>query len=251
LKFINRAAAQLLIDQPDRVLFYAHLGSMAMSEDGEDLYGWLKKLTPVPIPGVGTTLIDLSFTNPYSDALLMNIGDLEDLFGETANITTNINPVLRAGLRTAGEAVYGATGRRFPLLEVVPRPGYLEGDPGSTTRGFGDVVGGIAYQNFRTFAGPARFLTDVAPTVRVPGTDVLLGPGPRYQQGSPRTTGVYSRPLLSPTQERITAILSGFGIPSPQANLDQVQEQARLRKRNELRMLRRRQQERRLSRIGR
>jgi len=154
-------------------------------------------------------------------------------------------------LRTGGEIAYGVSGRRFPLLETVSRPGYLEGRPGTTTRGLGDVLGGIAYQNFRTFAGPYRFLTDVAPTVRVPGTDVLLGPGPRYGQGSPRTTGVYSRPLLSPTQERIGAVLQGLGVPVPSAQLSEAQAQGRQIRRTGIQSLRRRERERRLSRIGR
>ena len=245
VKFINKAAAQLVISQPDRVLFYAHLGSMATGDDGNDLYDWLKNQTAVPIPGIGTVLIDLSFTNPYSDAIIFGRNPIE----ESAEIATNVSPILRAGLRTGGEIAYGVSGRRFPLLETVSRPGYLEGRPGTTTRGLGDVLGGIAYQNFRTFAGPYRFLTDVAPTVRVPGTDVLLGPGPRYGQGSPRTTGVYSRPLLSPTQERIGAVLQGLGIPAPSAQLSEAQAQGRQIRRTGIQSLRRRERERRLSRI--
>ena len=245
VKFINKAAAQLVISQPDRVLFYAHLGSMATGDDGNDLYDWLKNQTAVPIPGIGTVLIDLSFTNPYSDAIIFGRNPIE----ESTEVATNVSPILRAGLRTGGEIAYGVSGRRFPLLETVSRPGYLEGRPGTTTRGLGDVLGGIAYQNFRTFAGPYRFLTDVAPTVRVPGTDVLLGPGPRYGQGSPRTTGVYSRPLLSPTQERIGAVLQGLGVPAPSAQLSEAQAQGRQIRRTGIQSLRRRERERRLSRI--
>ena len=245
VKFINKAAAQLVISQPDRVLFYAHLGSMATGDDGNDLYDWLKNQTVVPIPGIGTVLIDLSFTNPYSDAIIFGRNPIE----ESTEVATNVSPILRAGLRTGGEIAYGVSGRRFPLLETVSRPGYLEGRPGTTTRGFGDMLGGIAYQNFRTFAGPYRFLTDVAPTVRIPGTDVLLGPGPRYGQGSPRTTGVYSRPLLSPTQERIGAVLQGLGVPVPSAQLSEAQAQGREIRRTGIQSLRRRERERRLSRI--
>ena len=246
VKFINKAAAQLLISQPDRVLFYAHLGSLATGDDGEFLYDWLRNLTPVPIPGMGTTLIDLSFTNPYSDAILMGRSPFEEL-SETA---TNVSPIIRAGLRTAGELTFGVSGRRFPLFEYVSRPGYLEGRPEATSRTMGDVLGGIAYQNFRTFAGPYRFLTDVMPTGRIPGTDVMLGPGPRYPQGSARTTGLYSRPLLSPTQERIGALLQGFGVPVPAAQLSQAQAQGRQLARLNRQALLRRARERRLSRVG-
>jgi hypothetical protein len=247
LKFINKAAADLLVSQPDRVLFYAHLGSLALGDDGNDLYDWLKNQTAVRIPGYGVALMDLSFMNPYTDAIIFG----RNIAEEAAGAATSVSPLITAATRTAGEIAYGLTGREFPLLNVGARPGYLEGRPGSTTRSLGDVLGGIGYQNFRTFAGPLRFLTEVAPTVRVPGTDVLLGPGPRYQQGSPRTTGLYSKPLLSPTQQRIGAILRGFGVPMPSARLTSATTQGKTIGRNEADALRRRQQQRRLSRIGR
>lgn len=246
IKFINTAAGQLLLTQPDRVLFYTHLGSMVLGDDADEFYGWLNKQIPVPTP-FGTFLVDLSFLNPYSDAALLQRNPLVS----SADVATGISPIIGMPAAAIGELYYGATGDRLPYLSAASRPGYLEGKPGQTTRTWGDTLGGIGYMNFRTFAGPFRFLTEVSPTVRVPGTDVLLGPGRRFPQGSPRTSGVYSRPLLSSTGQRVSAVLRSFGIPGPSAEIEEARRQAREQARLGARSLRRRQQERRLSRIGR
>lgn len=246
IRFINTAAGELLLSQPDRVLFYAHLGSMALGDDAEEFRGWMKDQVPVPTPW-GTFLMDLSFLNPYSDALILS----SDPFSSSVETATGISPVLSLPLGALAEGYYSATGSPPPLLRVGSRPGYLEGRPGETTRTLGDTLGGLGYQTFRAFAGPFRLATEIAPTVRVPGTDVLLGPGPRYPQGSPRTTGIYSRARLSPTQQRISALLRTFGIPAPTADIEQARLQSAEQRRAGARALRRRENERRLSRIGR
>lgn len=246
IRFINTAAGELLLSQPDRVLFYAHLGSMAIGDDADEFRGWMKDQVPVPTPW-GTFLMDLSFLNPYSDALILS----SDPFSSSVETATGISPVLSLPLGALAEGYYSATGSPPPLLRVGSRPGYLEGRPGETTRTLGDTLGGLGYQTFRAFAGPFRLATEIAPTVRVPGTDVLLGPGPRYPQGSPRTTGIYARPRLSPTQQRISAVLRTFGIPAPTADIEQARLQSAEQRRAGARALRRRENERRLSRIGR
>lgn len=246
IKFINTAAAQLLLTQPDRVLFYTHLGSLAMGDDAEEFYGWMRSQVPVPTPW-GTFMMDLSFLNPYADALLLQT----DPFASSLETATGISPVLSLPLGAIAESYYAATGSAPPLLRVSSRPGYLEGRPDQTTRTLGDTLGGLGYQTFRAFAGPFRLATEIAPTMYVPGTDVLLGPGPRYPQGSPRTTGIYARPRLSPTQQRISAALRSFGIPAPTADIEQARLQAAEQRRAGARALRRRERERRLSRIGR
>ena len=244
IRFINTAAGQLILTQPDRVLFYAHLGSMAVGDDAEEFTGWLRDQVPVPTPW-GTFMMDLSFLNPYSDALLLS----RDPFTSSVETATGISPVLSLPLSALAEGYYSATGSPPPLLRVGSRPGYLEGRPGETTRTLGDTLGGLGYQTFRAFAGPFRLATELAPTVRVPLTDVLLGPGPRYPQGSPRTTGIYARPRLSPTQQRISAVLRTFGIPAPTADIEQARLQSADQRRAGARALRRRENERRLSRI--
>ena len=217
IKFINTAAAKLLLDNPDRVLFYSHLGSMTMDPDSEGLYKWLQGQTPI-----GGLLFDLSFTNPYTDATLFQSNPFE----AGAEQATSISPVLSFGLSTLGEAVYGMSGRKLPLLTVVSRPSYLEGRPESSSRGFGDTLGGIAYMGLKSFGGPARNILDIGPTGKIPFTDIAIGPGQRFPQGSARTEGRYAEPRLSPNTARLSAFLRTFGLPGPSITMEEARRQA-------------------------
>ena len=218
IKFINKAAYELAIDSPDRVLFYAHLGSMASDPDDMGLADWLKGKTPI----MGA-LFDLSFMNPYSDALLLTENPLTD----ATETFTSLSPAITTPLRVAGELSYGMTGRQFPILMYGSRPSYLEGRPGATTRTAGDVLGGAAYLGIRGLVPIARNVFDILPTGTIPGTDIATGPVQRFGQGSLRTTGSYATPRLSPTVGRVGALLRTFGIPAPLISQELAQEQAK------------------------
>ena len=217
VKFINTAAGKLLLDDPDRVLFYGHLGSMTMDPDAEGLYEWLRGQTPV-----AGYLFDLSFTNPYADALLFQNNPLEASFEQA----TSVSPVITFSLSGLGELAYGATGRKFPLLTTVSRPSYLEGRPGATTRTWGDTLGGVAYMGLKSFGGPARNLLDIGPSGTIPFTDIATGPGPKFPQGSLRTEGRYAQPRLSPWTSRISSTLRTFGLPAPTITVEEAARQA-------------------------
>ena len=218
IKFINTAAGKLLLDSPDRVLFYAHLGSMTMDPDSEGLYSWLQGKTPI-----GGLLFDLSFTNPYTDAILLQ----KNPFEAGLEQATSISPVLSLGLSTLGEAAYFATGRKYPLLITGSRPSYLEGSPQSSSASIGDFVGGVAYQGLKAFGGPARNLLEVGPVgAKIPGTDVAIGPGKRFGQGSLRTEGRYSELGLTPTTARLSSLLRTFGLPGPIISMEEAKRQA-------------------------
>jgi hypothetical protein len=218
IKFINTAAGKLLLDSPDRVLFYAHLGSMTMDPDSEGLYSWLQGKTPM-----GGLLFNLSFTNPYTDAILLQ----KNPFEAGLEQATSISPVLSLGLSTLGEAAYFATGRKYPLLITGSRPSYLEGSPQSSSASIGDFVGGVAYQGLKAFGGPARNLLEVGPVgAKIPGTDVAIGPGKRFGQGSLRTEGRYSELGLTPTTARLSSLLRTFGLPGPIISMEEAKRQA-------------------------
>jgi hypothetical protein len=218
LKFINKAALELAVDNPDRVLFYAHLGSMAAEDDNMGLSDWLSGKTPM----LGS-LWDLSFMNPYADALIY----AKNPFEEATETFTGISPALSTPLKIAGELSYGFTGRRFPLFDVVSRPTYLEGRREAGDRSPGDTLGGAAYLGIRGLVPIARNVFDILPEGTIPGTDIATGPVQRFGQGSRRTTGAYAAPRLTPTTARVSALLRTFGIPAPLISIELAQQQAK------------------------
>jgi len=218
IKFINKAAFELAADSPERVLLFANLGSMMTEGDDTGLADWLRGKTPV----MGY-FVDLNFLNPYSDAALFTRNPFTDVL-ETGS---SVSPAITFPLTVANELYYGQTGRNLPLAPQLSRPGYLEGRPEATTRGFGDVLGGIGYKGLTTFGGPFRNILDVLPTGTIPGTDIATGPAPRFGQGSLRTTGAYAEPRLGPVAGRISPLLRTFGVPAPLIDVKQAREQAR------------------------
>jgi hypothetical protein len=224
MKFINKAAMQLLIDQPDRLVFMAHLGGLSLEEDAEGLWDFLKGK-----PIVGGAYTDLGFTNPYADAVPFMFTGNQNPLSAAIEESQSISPVLSYPLYAAGEIAYGLTGRQQPLLPTFSRPGYLEGRPGETTRTLGDTLGGLAYYGLKQFGGPARNIMELSPVdFRVPGTDVSFGyPGvPRFPQGSLRTTGQYGVRRLSPTAGRLSAVMRTLGMPAPIVSADVVSRSA-------------------------
>jgi hypothetical protein len=217
IKFINKAAYELAIDSPDRVLFYAHLGSMAADPDDSGLAEWLQGKTPL----MGS-LFDLSFLNPYSDAIVFTRNPLAD----ATETFTSLSPTVVVPLKVGGELAYGFTGREYPFLQTVSRPGYLEGRPEASTRGLGDILGGAAYLGVRGLVPIARNVFDILPTGTIPGTDIATGPVQRFGQGSLRTTGAYAEPRLSPVAGRVGALLRTFGVPAPLISQEMAQRQA-------------------------
>lgn len=236
IRFINKAAFDLAVDSPERVLLAAHLGSMATEGDDNGLADWLRGKTPV----LGT-FVDLNFLNPYSDAVLFNRNPFTDIL-ETG---TSVSPAITYPLTVANELYYGGTGRNLPLMPQLSRPGYLEGRPGATTRGIGDVLGGIAYKGLTTFGGPLRNILDVLPEGQIPFTDIATGPVTRFGQGSLRTTGAFAEPRLGPVAGRISPLLRTFGIPAPLVNENlarrQAQQQAQRDRAARLRRIKERQ----------
>ena len=235
IKYINKAAMKLVIDNPDRVLFYAHLGAIVADPNQKDFYDWLRGKTPI-----GGFLFDLSFTNPYEDALLYSGNPL----AATAEQFTSLSPAITFPLNAINETVYATSGRNLIPFSPITRPGYLEGRPNASTRGIGDVLGGIGYMGLKSFGGPFRNILSVLPTGTIPGTDVATGPVNRYPQGSARTTGAYSDPRLSPTAGRLSAVLSTFGIPAPIFEYDEAIRQGKLQGQRDRAALLRRIQER-------
>lgn len=215
MRYINRAAADLLLNQPDRVLLAAHLGSIVSSGEGDDWLDWLQEKTPGPFG----YLFDLRFLNPYGDAVLFQKNPLKYL-GQELN---SVSPVIQKSVDAANIVSNYATGSRLiPYGREVSRPGYTEGGIGQSAMGFGDMLGELGYTGLTAFGGPYRNLLDVlpskipllAPKGNIIGTDVAIGPINRFPQGS-RKTGEYARPRLSPTVGRLSAILKTFGIPAP------------------------------------
>ena len=217
IKFINTAAAKLLLDSPDRVLFYSHLGSMTMDPDSEGLYSWLQGKTPI-----GGLLFDLSFTNPYTDAILFQKNPFDAGFEQT----TSFSPAITFTLSALGEAAYYTTGRKFPTFITGSRPSYFEGSPTASSASFGDFVGGVAYQGLKSFGGPARNLLEILPAGKIPGTDVATGPGKRFAQGSLRSTGRYSELGLTDNTARLSSFLRTFGLPGPLISMEEAKRQA-------------------------
>jgi hypothetical protein len=218
IRFINKAAFELALDSPERVLFYANLGSMMTEGEDTGLADWLRGKTPV----MGYFL-DLNFLNPYSDAVMFSRNPFTDIL-ETG---TSVSPAITFPLTVANELYYGQTGRNLPLMPQLSRPGYLEGRPGATTRDTGDVLGGIGYKGLQAFGGPFRNILDVLPEGRIPGTDVATGPVVRFGQGSLRTTGAFAEPRLGPVAGRISPILRTFGVPAPLVDVELARQQAK------------------------
>ena len=217
IKFINKAAFELAVDQPDRVLFYAHLGSMAADPDNNEMMDWLRGKTPL-LGG----LYDLNFLNPYQDAFIFKGNPLT----ASAETFTSISPAFSFPATAIGELYYAQTGRNLPIGYRLSRPGYLEGRPEATTRGLGDVLGGIGYVGLTQLGGPLRNVLSLLPEGRIPGTDVATGPVQRFGQGSLRTTGAFAEPRLGPVAGRLAAIGRTFGVPSPLIEEDLAKRQA-------------------------
>jgi hypothetical protein len=189
-----------------------------MDPDSEGLYSWLQGKTPV-----GGLLFDLSFTNPYTDAIAF----ARNPFEAGLEQTTSFSPVITFTLSSIGEAAYFATGRKYPPFIAGSRPSYFEGSPTASAASFGDFLGGVAYQGLKSFGGPARNLLEVGPVgAKIPGTDVAIGPGKRFGQGSLRTTGRYSELGLTDNTARLSSILRTFGLPGPIISMEQAKRQA-------------------------
>jgi hypothetical protein len=245
MKFINMAAMELLIDQPDRVVFMAHLGSMTMEEQAEGLWDWLRGKTEF----MGS-YYDLSFLNPYADAVPLMWNRSGGAFSALVEEGESVSPVIGLGLLGLGEAAYSASGSRPRYLPTFSRPGYLEGRPGETTRTLRDTIGGLGYATLKSFGGPARNILEFSPVdFRVPGTDVAVGYSglPRFPQGSLRTTGPYGVRRLSPTAGRVSALLRTFGVPAPIVDVDVAERAARENLQRSRELTRRRLKQRRLA----
>lgn len=215
MRYINRAAAELVLNQPDRVLLSAHLGAMVSNGEGDEWLDWLQEKTPGPFG----YLFDLRFLNPYGDAAIFQKNPLKFVGQEF----TSISPVIQKSVDAANILSNYATGSRLiPYGREVSRPGYTEGGIGQSAMGFGDMLGELGYTGLTAFGGPYRNLLDVlpseipllAPKGNIIGTNVAIGPISRFPQGS-RKTGEYAQPRLSPTVGRLSAILKTFGIPAP------------------------------------
>jgi hypothetical protein len=211
IKFINHAAWTMAIDNPDRVLFTAALGNMVADPDDDSYFSFLQGTVPL-----GGWVTDLGFVNPYSDAVI---------FGENAASSfqsqlTGISPVIRTPLKAGGLIAQKVTGWQSFPFEYVSQPGYLEGRTG--VRDAGILAGELLYLAVKDWGGPARNILEILPS-EIPliapegvlvGTDVAVGPGVRYPQGSLRTgTSTYAQPRLSPGTQRLGAIMRALGIP--------------------------------------
>jgi hypothetical protein len=248
LKFINKAAAQMAIDNPERVLFMANLGSLALEDEDQGFFDFLQGT--VPIEGF---LFDLSFLNPYQDAVLFKpnvIKALQDQIG-------SLSPVITTPLQAAQILAFYATGDQQIPLGNLSRPGYLEGRPSATSRTFGDMLGEIGYLGLTRFGGPFRNILRAVPFQEIPiiapegrliGTDVAIGNRQVFPQGSARTEGAYAQPRLGPVAGPLRALLGTFGTPAPVAELSRISPQARLQKQREEAARLRRQREREASR---
>ena len=243
LRYINKAAAKMLIDSPDRVLFAAALGSIATSPEQEGLFQFLEGT----VPALGF-FFDLSFLNPYQDAVLFQPNPIR-AFEEQAK---QISPAIAFPAKVANAILYYGGGGQIPFPGAeVQRPGYLEGRSTATTRTLGDLIGEVGYAGLTTFGGPLRNVLTLGPTgSRIPGTDVALGNVQRFPQGSARTTGPYSVQRLGPVASRLGVLLGTFGLPRPIIEQDVAYEQGVLQSIKDIEAQQRRERERILSRIN-
>jgi hypothetical protein len=250
IKFINKAAAQMTIDNPERVLFMANLGALALEDEDQGFFDFLRGT--VPVEGF---LFDLQFLNPYQDAVLFQpnvIKALQDQIG-------SLSPVITTPLQAAQILAFYATGDQQIPLGNLSRPGYLEGRPTATARTFGDMLGELGYLGLTRFGGPFRNVLRAVPFEEIPiiapegrliGTDVAIGNRQVYPQGSARTEGAYAAPRLGPVAGPLRALLSTFGTPAPVAEISRISPQARLQRQRETAARLRRQAERQASRGG-
>jgi hypothetical protein len=271
IRYINKAAVQLAIDSPDRVLFTIALGALVADEEQSGLFPFLEGR--VPLLGY---YFDLSFLNPYQDTILFSANPVKALLDQA----TNISPVLSTPLQAAAITGTYASGMRFPILPNPSRPSYLEGGKGASTRTWGDYFGELGYVGLQNFGGPFRSSLTMLPSEfenipapirtqllsrfpglddtygaifpegRIRGTDVAIGNVQRFPQGSQRTTGRYSVERLGPVASRLSALLGVVGIPRPLIEEDVALQQARLQTIADIEAQQRRERERTLSRIG-
>lgn len=243
LKFSNQAAAQLAIDNPDRVLFMAHLGSMVADDEDQGLLGFLRGT--VPIQGY---LFDLSFLNPYQDAILFSPNPIK----EALDTAGRLSPVITAPFKAVGTLGYYATGSEPLPFSQMQRPSYLEGRFGENTRSLGTLIGELGYLGLKEFGGPARNVLRAIPTTEIPfiapqgrllGTDVAIGNVSVYPQGSKRTTGALAQPRLGPVAGPLSAILGSLAIPAPLAKASEAQEQSRVQRQRAAALRQRREKE--------
>ncbi len=249
IRYINKAAVKMAIDHPDRVLFTAALGSIASSPEQDGLFPFLQGR--VPMLGY---YFDLSFLNPYQDAIIMQPNPIKALTEQFQNISPTITAPVRAA---SAISYYGGGGQIDILGGNIQRPGYLEGQGSlltgnvSTTRGWGDLLGELGYLGLTTMGGPFRNLPAFGPTgERIPGTDIALGNVQRFPQGSARTEGRYAVQRLSRPAQIAGALLGTFGVPKPIIEQDVAEEQAILQSIKDIQARQRRERERILSRIG-
>jgi len=249
IRYINKAAVKMAIDNPDRILFTAALGSLASSPEQEGLFPFLEGR--VPMLGY---YFDFSFLNPYQDAIILQPNPIKAIVEQAQNIS----PTITAPVRAASATSYYFGGPQINLLGgEVQRPSYLEGQGSlltgnvSTTRGFGDLAGELGYLGLTTIGGPFRNLLTLGPTGEtIPGTDIALGNVQRFPQGSARTEGRYAVQRLSRPASLAGAFLQAVGIPRPIMSVDVAQEQAVLQSIKDIEARQRRERERILSRIG-
>jgi hypothetical protein len=249
IRYINKAAVKMAIDHPDRVLFTAALGSIASSPEQEGLFPFLEGR--VPMLGY---YFDLSFLNPYQDAIILQPNPIKALTEQFQNISPTITAPIRAA---SAISYYGGGGQIDILGGNIQRPGYLEGQGSlltgnvSTDRGWGDLLGELGYIGLTTMGGPFRNLPAYGPTgERIPGTDIALGNVQRFPQGSARTEGRYAVQRLSRPAQLAGALLGTFGVPKPIIEQDVAEEQALLQSIKDIQARQRRERERILSRIG-
>lgn len=249
IRYINKAAVKMAIDHPDRVLFTAALGSIASSPEQDGLFPFLQGR--VPMLGY---YFDLSFLNPYQDAIILQPNPIKALTEQFQNISPTITAPVRAA---SAISYYGGGGQIDILGGNIQRPGYLEGQGSlltgnvSTTRGWGDLLGELGYLGLTTMGGPFRNLPAFGPTgERIPGTDIALGNVQRFPQGSARTEGRYAVQRLSRPAQIAGALLGTFGVPKPIIEQDVAEEQAILQSIKDIQARQRRERERILSRIG-
>jgi hypothetical protein len=244
IKFINKAAAQLAIDSPDRLVLMAHLGSLVLEPEAEGLWEFLRGKTEI-----GGKYFELDFLNPYTDAVPFMWDRSGGAFSAFIEQGESISPVAALSLLGLGETAYHLSGRRSTYLPSLSRPGYLEGRPGETTRTFRDTAGGLGYVGLKSFGGPFRNILEFLPDGRIPGTDVATGYAglPRFPQGSLRTTGQFSQRRLSPVAGKLSAFGRTFGMPAPIMEVSVAERAAAENRRNARRNLQRRLKQRRLA----
>lgn len=248
VKFINKAAVQMAIDNPERVLFMGTIGSLVTEPDDNGFLDFLQGSSTV-----GNFLVDSSFLNPYEDAVIFSRSPI-DAFVQQA---TGLSPVIMTPLRAAGAIEYYTTGKQRIPFGQRQRPGYLEGRPGASNRRVGDLLGELTYMGVKDLVPPLRRVFDV-PVQDIPvlsqiltsngrlrGTDVSFGNVPRFQQGSPRLSGAFSKPRLGPVASVVSAGLGTFGIPfAPVAEVEQARRDAQEQRQRDAAAKRRRAQER-------